>query len=106
VSAIFLERLRERLEIEAMVVRKLLVFGRDDGDGKSGRDLTQGNPPLVDTAFMVEPILKHERSRGWREPTPRKGQRDADKHYDPKHRCDVPPKPPPSQFVKTFHHDS
>jgi hypothetical protein len=57
VSAFFLERLRKRLEVESMVVRELLVFGRNDGDGKSWRNLTKGNPPLVDAAFMVEPIL-------------------------------------------------
>jgi hypothetical protein len=85
-----------------MVVRKFLVFGRDDGDGKSRRDLTKGNPPLVDTVFMVELILKDERSRGWCEPTPRKGQCDAYKHYDHKRRCDVPQKPPPSHSVRRF----
>jgi hypothetical protein len=102
VSAIFLECLRERLEVESVVVGKFLVFGCDDGNGKSGRDLAQGNPPLVDTAFMVEPILKDEGSRGWCEPTPRNGQRDADKHYDHKRRCDVPQKPPPSHSVRRF----
>jgi hypothetical protein len=57
VSAIFLERLRKRLEVESMVVRELLVFGRNYSDRKSGRNLTKGNPSLVDAAFMVKPIL-------------------------------------------------
>jgi hypothetical protein len=40
-----------------MVVRELLVFGRNYSDRKSGRNLTKGNPSLVDAAFMVKAIL-------------------------------------------------
>ena len=104
VLAIFPERLRERLKVESMMVRELLVFGRNDGDGKSEGNLIQGNPPLVDTAFMVQPVLKDEGGRGGCKPTPGKGQRHADKHYDPERRCGVPPETPPAQSVTTCHH--
>ena len=60
------------------------------------------NPSLLDETFMAKPILKDERSRGWCEPTPRKGQRDADKHCDHKRRCDVSQKPTPSHSVRRF----
>jgi hypothetical protein len=45
------------MKVESMVMREFLVLGRDYGDGKSERNLTQGNPPLVDAAFIVKPIL-------------------------------------------------
>jgi hypothetical protein len=57
VSAIFLERLRKRLEVESMVVRELLVFGRNYSDRKGGRNLIKGNPLLVDKVLMVKTIL-------------------------------------------------
>jgi hypothetical protein len=57
VSAIFLERLRKRLEVKSMVVRELLVLSCNYSNRKSGRNLIKGNPSLVDEAFMVKPIL-------------------------------------------------
>jgi hypothetical protein len=40
-----------------MMVRELLVFGRNYSDRNSGRNLIKGNPSLVDAAFMMKPIL-------------------------------------------------
>jgi hypothetical protein len=57
VSTIFLERLQKRLEVESMVMRELLVFGRNYSNRKSRRNLIKGNPSMVDSAFTVKPIL-------------------------------------------------
>ncbi len=40
-----------------MVVRELLVFGRNYSDRKGGRNLIKGNPSLVDKVLMVKPVL-------------------------------------------------
>jgi hypothetical protein len=43
-----------------MVIRELLVFGRNHGDGKYPRDLLPGDPLVVNRLFMSQSILENK----------------------------------------------
>ncbi len=98
VSALFPERAGKRLEVEAMMLRKLLVFGSDNGNAKIGRYLTQRHPPAVDGAFILEPVPDDVRGR-WRcDPAPGKRQGYADEQHDAERFYGAPIQPPLCRF--------